>query len=196
MNNYNKKRAFVGITGASGTLYGIRLIAALQDLDIEVHACITEGGLLNAETEYGMQYPSAADFFTERNFKNLIVYEESEKRAAPASGSFEMDYYVFAPASMGFVGRIASGISSNLPERAADVALKEKKPLAILFREMPLSSIHLKNLLTLSNAGATIIPAAPAFYNKPSKIEDLIDFTIGKILDILKIDNNLFDRWK
>lgn len=196
MNNYNKKRAFVGITGASGTLYGVRLIEALQELKIEVHTCITEGGLLNAETEYGKPFSSAADFFANRNFKNVIVYEESEKRAAPASGSFNIDYYIFAPTSMGFVGRIASGISSNLPERAADVALKEKKPLAILFREAPLSSIHLGNLLTLSNAGAAIIPAAPAFYNKPSKIEDLIDFTVGKILDILKIDNNLFDRWK
>lgn len=196
MINNNQKRAFVGITGASGTVYGERIIKALLDIGMEVHASITEGGLLNAETEYGQKFFSSADFFRKLAMEKVFSYEETDKRAAPASGSFRIDHYIFAPASMGFIGRAAGGISSNLIERAADVALKEKKTMALLFREAPLSSIHLENLLRLANAGAAIIPAAPAFYNKPASVDDLINFTAGKVLDILKIDNNLYNRWE
>lgn len=189
------KRAFVGITGASGTIYALRIIEALQNASIEIHTSITKGGLLNAETEFGEKYASYKEFFNKQGLKNVVAYDEEDKSANPASGSFPMDYYIFVPASMGFVGRIAAGVSLNLPERAADVAMKERRRLIILFREMPLSSIHLENLLKLSNNGAVILPAAPAFYNKPSTIDDLINFTVGKILDILRINNNLYDRW-
>lgn len=192
----DKKKVFVGLTGASGTIYGLRLIDTLFQAGFEVHTAITKGGLLNAEREFDKKYKSFDIFFKDHCPKGVIYYHEDDIAAAPASGSFRMDYYIFAPASMGFAGRVASGISANLPERAADVAIKENRPMVLLFRETPLSSIHLENLLKLSRAGVFIIPAAPAFYNKPRNIDDMVDFIVGKTLDILKIDNKLFLRWK
>lgn len=192
----DKKKVFVGLTGASGTIYGLRLIDILFQAGFEVHTAITKGGLLNAEREFEKKYSTISDFFETHCPVGIKYYDENDIAAAPASGSFRMDYYIFAPSSMGFVGRVASGISANLPERVADVAIKENRPMVLLFRETPLSSIHLENLLKLSRAGVLIIPAAPAFYNKPQNIDDMVDFVVGKTLDILNIDNKLFLRWK
>lgn len=190
------KKAFVGITGASGIIYGLHLIDTLVKAGFEVHTAITKNGILNAECEFNQKYPNASVFFQNQCPPCVIHYDENDIAAAPASGSFRMDYYIFAPASMGFVGRIASGVSGNLLERVADVAIKEKRPIVMLFREAPLSSIHLENLLKLSRIGVAIIPAAPAFYNKPQNINDMVDFIVGKTLDILNIDNKLFTRWQ
>ena len=127
---------------------------------------------------------------------DCIVYDINDSGAAVASGSFKVDNYIIAPASMGFIGRVANGVSSNLAERCADVAIKERRPLVILFREMPLSNIHLENLLKLNKSGVITMPAAPGFYHKPENINDLINFVSGKVLDILNIENNCFKRWK
>lgn len=190
-----KKRAFVALTGASGIIYGARLLKALEEIGLETYACATADALSNANAETNGKYDDIKAYLSDMGVKNAVFYSEDDHGAPPASGSFNVDYYIISPASMGFIGRIASGISSNLPERCADVALKERRPLAVLFREAPLSVIHLKNLLTLSDAGAIIIPAAPAFYGRPENINNLIDFMAGKVLDVLGIGNDLYRRW-
>lgn len=191
-----KKRVFIGLTGASGVIYGFDVIKKFIDMGYETHIAATEEAKMNAEAETDKKYENIAGMFAENGITKAILYDNRDIGAAPASGSFKMDYYVIAPASMGFIGRTASGISSSLIERCADVAIKERKKIVILFREAPLSAIHLENMLTLSRAGAVIMPAAPAFYHNPKSIEDLISFTTGKILDILDIDNDCFKRWK
>ncbi|MCD8567979.1 MAG: 3-octaprenyl-4-hydroxybenzoate carboxy-lyase [Geovibrio sp.] len=178
----------------------------LAKLDAEVHVCITPDGYENIRIETGKEPGSA-------QYGGNVIFHDSRNFSAPvSSGSFMVDHYIIAPASMGCVGRIASGVSSNLVERCADVAMKgedgsdypvqgssaekERRDLIILFREAPLNLIHLENLTKLAKAGAVIIPAAPAFYHKPESIDDLISFMIGKIFDILKTDHRLFKRWE
>ncbi len=190
------KQSFVAITGASGVVYGFAVIKALQKAGYQVHTTATEEALENAQAETGKKYASIEEMYKANSIENIILYDNHNKGAAVASGSCKIDNYIIAPASMGFVGRSANGISSNLSERCADVALKERRPLVILFREMPLSNIHLENLLKLSQAGAVIMPAAPGFYHKPETLQDIIDFTAGKVLDVLGIENNCFKRWK
>lgn len=189
------KKAFVAITGASGTIYGAYLLRELEKVGIETYASATKDALANARAETGVNYKNIKDYLNDMGVKNTTLFDENYSEAPVASGSFKVDYYITAPASMGYIGRIASGVSLNLPERCADVALKERRPLIILFREMPLSTIHLENLHKLSKVGAIIIPASPAFYYKPKNIDDLVCFTVGKIFDIINIDHNLFERW-
>ena len=191
-----RKRAFVAMTGASGTIYGASILRELENAQIETYACATKDALANANAETGKQYKNISEYLTSMGVKNTVILSEDDHAAAPASGSYKIDYYIIAPASMGFMGRVASAVSSNLPERCADVALKERRPRVILFREMPLSNIHLENMLKLSQSGAIIMPAAPAFYGKPESINDLINFTTGKVFDILNIEHNLYKRWK
>ena len=191
-----RKRAFVAITGASGTIYAATVLRALESAGIETFVSATGDAIANANAETGKDYKCISEYLSDMQVKNTTVYSENDHGAPPASGSFKIDYYIVAPASMGFIGRVASSVSSNLPERCADVALKERRPLVILFRETPLSSIHLENMLKLSQTGAIIMPAAPAFYGKPQTIDDLVNFTAGKVLDILNIEHNLYKRWK
>lgn len=190
------KKSFVALTGASGVIYGFGIIKALQNAGYQVYVTATNEALLNAQAETGQQYKDINDMFENNLIKDVTIYDINDSGAAVASGSFKVDNYIIAPASMGFVGRVANGISSNLAERCADVAIKERRPLVILFREMPLSNIHLENLLKLNNSGAITMPAAPGFYHTPVSINDLVDFVSGKVLDILNIENNCFKRWK
>ncbi len=190
------KHSFVALTGASGVSYGFGIIKALQNLNYQIHTTATIEAIENAQAETGKTYSSVEEMYKENGIENIILHDINNKGASVASGSYQIDHYIIAPASMGFVGRSANGISSNLAERCADVALKERRPLVILFREMPLSNIHLENLLKLSQAGAVVMPAAPGFYNKPESIQDLINFTAGKVLDVLGIKNNCFKRWQ
>jgi len=187
------KRIFLGITGASGALYGKKLIEELANT-CELHLCITPDGLKNINIELEKGYTSAEEFLAELN-KKAVLHDHKNFAAPVSSGSFMVDSYIIAPASMGFVGRAAGGISSNLIERCADVAMKERRNLVILFREMPLSLIHMENLTKLTRAGAVCMPAAPGFYHAPKDIDDLISFVAGKIFDIIGVQHDLYNRW-
>ena len=190
------KRSFIAITGASGVLYGFSIIKAMQKAGYEVHTTAAAEALHNAQAETGVKYSSIEEMYKANGIENVILYNNNDLSSAAASGSFKMGNYIIAPASMGFVGRTANGISASLIERCADVALKERRPLIVLFREMPLSTIHLENLTKLSKSGAVIIPAAPGFYNRPETINDLVNFVTGKVLDVLGIENNCYKRWE
>ncbi|MCX8084586.1 MAG: UbiX family flavin prenyltransferase [Calditerrivibrio sp.] len=191
-------KVFVGITGASGAQYGIKLLQELNRLNnIELHLSITPDGITNINLESSLKLNYGKDIINALALnKNKTFYHDYRDFSAPiSSGSFKIEKYIVCPASMGFVGRVASGISSNLIERASDVALKEYRELVIVFREAPLNQIHLENLLKLSRAGAKIVPAAPGFYHKPKTLEDIISFVVGKIFDIISIEHNLYEKW-
>lgn len=188
-------KIFVGMTGASGSLYGLKLIEELNKLgNVELHISITPDALKNINLETDLKIENFIDDLNLDGSKTFI-YDYRDFAASPSSGSFKIDKYIICPASMGYVGRTASGVSSNLIERVSDVALKEGRDLIIVFRETPLNQIHLENLLKLNRAGAKILPASPAFYHKPKNIEQIILFVIGKIFDIIGIEHDLFRRW-
>ena len=178
-------RYIVAITGASGAIYGIRL---LEELPGEKHCIISDSGLkiLEFETEKDIAYLE----------KLAKVYRESEIESSFASGSFRFDAMVIAPASMNTVGKIAHGIADNLITRTASVALKERRRLVIVPRETPVSAIHLRNLTILAESGADIVLPAPAFYNRPKSVDDMVNFVIGRILDLLGIEHELYKRWE
>ena len=195
------KQIAVAITGASGAIYGLRLVEVLLAADCRVALLLTRSGLDVLRYETGLEWegpPSARkqlmrDYFGGSH--RLEHYDEKDLFAPIASGSSAPDAMVVAPCSMGTAGRIAAGISDNLIERVADVALKEGRKLLLVPRETPLNQIHLENLLRLSRAGARIVPAMPAFYHRPRRIEELVDFVVGKVLDSLQIPHHLFQRW-
>ncbi|WP_022849881.1 UbiX family flavin prenyltransferase [Limisalsivibrio acetivorans] len=187
------RKVFLGITGASGALYGLKTAEELSRRDdTELHVCVTPDGYTNIRLETG---EDASEEWLKNRF-DAEIYDYRDFAASVSSGSFKVDHYVIAPASMGSVGRIASGVSSNLIERCADVAMKERRDLVVMFRETPLNDIHLENLLKLSRAGAVVMPAAPGFYHNPQNLDDLASFMTGKLFDILNIEHELFDRWE
>jgi 4-hydroxy-3-polyprenylbenzoate decarboxylase len=189
----------VGITGASGACYGLALLKELLSASVEVHLVISDAGfrvLFDEEgikcnfrviREQGLPGIAAAD---------ITVYDSRDIGARIASGSAAFTGMVICPCSMGTLGAIAHGLSSNLIHRAADVTLKEGRPLLLVPRETPLSSIHLENMLKLSQAGCRIIPAMPGFYHKPESILDVVNMQVMKILDQMGIRKNLVSRWK
>ncbi|MDI6601174.1 MAG: flavin prenyltransferase UbiX [Thermoanaerobacteraceae bacterium] len=185
------KRYIVGITGASGSVYAIRLIDELIKRNNEVHLVVTGNGERVMKYETGWTIEDLADKYE----KGLCYYDIEDLFAPISSGSFKTDGMVVAPCSMSTLSKIALGVSSNLLERSADVVLKEKRRLVVVPRETPLNTIHIKNMLTLSEMGATILPAMPAFYNKPQSVEDMVDFIAGRILLSLGIDNDLYYEW-
>lgn len=190
------KKIFLGITGASGAVYAERIIQFLScEADVELYVSGTPDALINLNLEKNTSYDSFNTFIAEVS-KDIKVFDYKDFSASVASGSFMIDHYIVVPASMGTVGRIASGVSSNLIERCIDVGLKESRDCIILFREMPLNQIHLENLLKLSRAGVKILPASPGYYHGPETVNDLIDFVVGKIFDIIKVKHNLFNRWE
>jgi len=182
------KRLILAITGASGACYAKRLFDVLKDRS-ELHVVISDRGieLLKLELSLKTSYFSG---------ENVTLYKNSKINTCIASGSFHTDGMVIVPASMGTVGRIASGVSTTMVERAADVILKEKRKLIIVPRETPFSTIHLKNLLTLDQAGAHILPASPGFYSGQKTFEDLVDFVVARILDQLNIEQGLMDPYQ
>ena len=182
------KRLILAITGASGACYAKRLFDVLKGHS-ELHVVISERGieLLNLELSLKTSYFSG---------DNVTLYKNSKINSCIASGSFHTDGMVIVPASMGTVGRIASGVSTTMVERAADVILKEKRKLIIVPRETPFSTIHLRNLLALDQAGAHILPASPGFYSGQKTFEDLVDFVVARILDQLNIEQDLMDPYQ
>lgn len=186
-------RYIVGITGASGSIYAVRLLEELLRQGHDVHLVLTVNGLkvLNYEMSYGDDGLTRLKSFGE----NLFIHDTNDLFAPIASGSFKTDGMIVIPCSMSTLGEISHGVSKGLLGRAADVCIKEKRKLVIVPRETPLSSIHLKNMLSLSEAGVTILPAMPAFYHHPENIYDIVDFVVGKVFDCFGIDNKLFTRW-
>ncbi|MFP4347888.1 MAG: UbiX family flavin prenyltransferase [Desulfococcaceae bacterium] len=195
-----QKKVVTAICGASGAVYGIRLLKALLERPIEVLLSVSRAGeqVLRHETDY--PGGSIESFLKDRgvNFHSearLIAYDPDDLFAPPASGSFRHDGMIIAPCSMKTLGAIAAGLSNDLILRAADVTLKERRPLVLLTRETPLSLIHLENMARAARAGATIMPPCPGFYNRPQTVLDIVDATIARTLDQLNIDNDLIRRW-
>ncbi len=211
------KKIIVGITGASGAVLGERLVRFLLKNGHEVHVIISPSGVAVFKEELGVALgQTAADI--RKNFlkhfrgqtpltlkkgaegsdpsARLFVAPADDFAAKISSGSAKIDAMVIAPCSMSTVGAIANGVTLNLIHRAASVSVKEKRPLILVPRESPLSPIHLKNLLYLSKVGAHIVPATTAFYHRPKTVEEMVDFTIGRVLDLLKIEHKLFKRWR
>ncbi|KRK40550.1 UbiX family flavin prenyltransferase [Loigolactobacillus bifermentans] len=184
------KRIVIGITGASGTIYGVRLLEVLQaNPQVETHLVLSKWAKANLAIELPDYTPKAVKALAD------VTYSENNMGAAIASGSFQHDGMVVVPASMKSVAAMATGLGDNLIGRAADVTLKEKRPLIVVPRETPLSQLHLRNLLTLADMGVTIVPPIPAFYNRPQTIQDLVDHTVMKLLDQLHLENDLVPRW-
>jgi 4-hydroxy-3-polyprenylbenzoate decarboxylase len=189
---------FLGITGASGAPYAARLLSALCDAGAEVGVCASDSGIKVIGTELYGDDTLSREQVLERFLagkEGVSLYSERDYNSPYASGSAKVDGYVICPCSMATAGTIAAGAMANLVHRAASVALKEERKLVLVPRETPLSTIHLENLLRLRNAGATILFAAPGFYNSPQTIDDLIEFIVGRCLDQLGIQNKLTQRW-
>lgn len=179
----------VAITGASGVIYGIRLLEALKELNIDSALVISDAGkiVIESETDY-----------TVKDVVNLAdnYYEFNDLTASINSGSFKFESLAIVPCSMKTLSSIANGYGANTITRVADVCLKERRNIVIVPRETPLRSAHIQNMLTLSQEGAIILPAMPGFYSTHDTVDDQINFVVGKILDSLKIENDLFKRWE
>ncbi len=186
MNN----EIIIGISGASGIPYGIRLLETLNSMkSFEIHLVISESAkkLIEIETDFSVQQ-------VEQLGGN--IYSDDDFTAPIASGSHRTKGMIIAPCSMKTLASIAVGFSDTLISRAADVCLKEKRPLVLMVRETPLNLIHVENMERAIKAGASILPACPAFYQKPGSLDDIIDFMAGRALDLLGIEHNLYRRWR
>ena len=181
-------RVLLSIGGASGSIYGIRLLEELKKSKVAVHLIVSDGAkkILEHETKYKFE-----NLKKKANFR----YDNYDMFAGPASGSFQIDAMVIAPCSMKTLSAIANGYGDTLTSRAAVCCLKEERKLILVIRETPLDLPGIKNMLSAKQAGATILPAMPGFYHKPNKIDDLVDFIVGKVLDQLSINHSLFKRW-
>jgi len=194
----NQKKFAVGITGASGVIYGVRLVQELLRNGHLVHLMVTEAGWQVFHDELGWDTTNRPEIL-ERHFSSYgssFYYHTLRDFYAPiASGSYQHDGMVVVPCSMGTLSGIAHGASGNLLERAADVTLKEGRKLVLVPRETPLNQIHLENMLKITQVGGRILPAMPGFYQLPQTMEDLINFVVGKTLDALGVSHSLFKRW-
>jgi 4-hydroxy-3-polyprenylbenzoate decarboxylase len=192
----------LGLTGASGIGYGLRLLECLLAAGVDVALVYSQAAQIVAKQELDLALPARAQdaerFFRERYAgagDRLRIYGREDWYAPVASGSNPTDAMVICPCSMGTLAAVASGLADNLIERAADVALKEGRKLVLVPRETPFSVIHLENMLRLARAGAVVLPANPGFYTHPGKIEDLVDFVVARILDQLGVQHDLVRRW-
>lgn len=178
-------RYLVAITGSSGAAYGVRLLRALKG---EKQLIISQTGLAIVEHELGMK-PEEVQVFADRS------YEDSDLFAPPSSGSYRYDAMIIIPCSESTLAKVANGIADTLISRAASVCLKEGRRLVLVPRETPLSAVMLENELKLARLGVTILPANPGFYSSPRSVEDLVDFVVGKVLDQLGQEHDLYKRW-
>ncbi len=183
-----KKRLIVGMSGASGAILGVRMLEVLKPLDVEVHFVMTKAAELTIaqETDYSKNDVAAlAD----------VVYAITDIGAAISSGSFRTEGMAIVPCSIRTMSELASGVTSTLLTRAGDVVLKERRRLVLCVRETPLHALHLRNMAALSDAGAIIAPPVPGFYSRPQTVGDIVDHTVGRLLDLFGIDAGIVKRW-
>jgi 4-hydroxy-3-polyprenylbenzoate decarboxylase len=182
------KKIIVGISGASGAIYGIRTLEVLRQIGIESHAVISNAAAqtIHYETNYSVEGVLKLATYT---------YKQKEIGAAIASGSFKVDGMIIAPCSVKTLSSIANSFNDQLITRAADVQLKERRKLVLLVRETPFNLSHIQHMSLITQMGGVILPPVPSFYHKPNTIDDIINQTIGKALDQFDIDGNLFERW-
>ena len=189
MSPPKRKRLVIGISGATGIVYGIRLLELLKETDIETHLVVSKAGHQTRAYETTLSANSLTDL-ADFNYSNADI-------AAPiSSGSFKTIGMIIAPCSMRTLADIACGTTSTLISRAADVVLKERRRLVVMARESPLNLVHIDNMRKITEMGGIIAPAAPAFYIQPQSIDDLINHSIGRILDLFDIDINIVKRWE
>lgn len=198
MNPMSTGKLVVAVTGASGAIYAQRFLLAAANRFDEILLTLSDQAIQVAATEIDVDI--RRDAFSTKNwlgeeFENIRLLDERNFFTPPASGSFRHDGMVIVPCSMGTAGRIANGISNDLTTRAADVCLKEKRPLILVPREMPWNLIHLRNMTQLAEAGATILPASPAWYTNPKSFEDLADTVVARILQSLGVEQTLQKQW-
>lgn len=182
------KRLIVGISGATGIIYGVRLLEELHSAGVETHLVTSRAGEMTRayETPYSAQ---------ELRAKADVSYPIGDVRAAIASGSFRTRGMIIAPCSMRTLAEIATGVTTSLLTRAADVCLKERRRVVLLVRETPLTTVHLRNMLAATEAGAIIFPPVPAFYDRPATLDDIVNHTIGRVLDLFDLESGLVHRW-
>ena len=183
------KKLIIGMTGATGSIYGIRLLEILAESEIETHLVVSKWAQQTIEHETGHALDHMRDLAD-------VTYGAGDMGAAISSGSFHTDGMVVVPCSMRSVAAIASGVGDHLVHRAADVVLKERRKLVLVARETPLNDIHLENLLKLSRIGAVVMPPMPAFYNQPETLDDIVDQTVMRILDQFDITSDIAERWQ
>jgi flavin prenyltransferase len=192
-------RFIVGVSGASGVVLAARLMAALTSFGHQVELVMSQSALYTSVLELGKDFKTAAKFvgiLPPSAREQVTIHPIHDVGCAIASGSYPVDGMIIIPCSMATVAAIAVGLADNVLRRAADVSLKEKRPLIIVPREAPLSELHLENLLKLSRLGVIIIPPVPAWYAAPQSLEDVENFIVGKVLDSLRIEHQLYKRWK
>jgi 4-hydroxy-3-polyprenylbenzoate decarboxylase len=185
----------LAITGASGAPYGVRLLEVLATHHVPTWLLVSSHGWRLLEEECGIEGEPALRKATGGDWQSVTVFDDKDRGARPASGSARAAGMVVCPCSMGTVSAIAHGTSRSLIERAADVTLKERRPLILVPRETPLSLIHLRNLTLVTEAGAIVLPAAPGFYHRPTRVAELVDFVVQRVLDHVGVDISLVRRW-
>lgn len=196
------KKIAMAITGASGAIYAVNLLKELLKKDLQINLVLSDAAAIVFATELEMELPEnikEREVFFHKKFevdaKKLKLYDNKDWFSPIASGSAQLDAMLVVPASSGTISAIAQGASNNLIERGADVFLKERRKLILLTRETPLNQIHLENMLKITQMGGIIMPASPGFYHKPTKISDLVDFIVSRILAQLGLEQNLTKEW-
>ena len=184
------RRVIVAMSGASGAIYGVRLLQVLRATPgIEIHLVVSNAGWRNVEEEHGLQRPAIEALAHQ-------VHDVANVGASIASGSFQCSGMVVAPCSMRSLAAIAHGLSDNLLTRAADVVLKERRRLVLMVRESPLHLGHLRNMTSVTEMGAIVCPPMPAFYLRPQTVDDVVDFSVARVLDLLNVPHTLAPRWQ
>lgn len=185
----HRKRLIIAITGATGVIYGIRLLQVLRDIaSVETHLLISEAGVLNLHQELDMKRKDVEALAD-------VVHNVRDVGAAIASGSFQSDGMIIAPCSMKTLAAVAHGFSDNLISRAADVVLKERRRLVLMVRETPFNLAHLRNMTAVTEMGGIVFPPLPGFYHRPASIAEMVDHTTGRVLDLFDIQHSLTPRW-
>ena len=197
MSNSGSLATVMAITGASGAPYAVRLLEALVQARQPVQLIVSDHGLrlLRTETDIGTIDALRARIGAAAWDASVTLFDDNDRGAAPASGSARNRGMVICPCSMGTVSAVAQGSSRSLVERAADVTLKERRKLVLVIRETPLSLIHLRNLTLATEAGAVVLPASPGLYHRPTKVEELVDFVVQRVLDQLGLEIDITKRW-